>query len=371
MSSTTLETTPTTDTPPRSEAPDPAEVEAFADRLVTILNDAGLAVLTALGHRTDLFETMAGLPPATSEEIAAAANLDERYVREWLDGLTVGGMVTHDPGDDTYHLPAAHAPSLTNRGDNIAPFAQYITMMGTVENQVVEAFREGGGVPYEHFERFQEIMEEDSGGTVLGALDDILGLVDGLVERLEGGIDVLDLGCGRGRALVALAERFPASTFTGHDLDRDAIAFATEHAAERGLDNVAFEQRDLTDFDDTATEDAFDLVTTFDAVHDQRAPDRLLAGINRTLRDDGVYLMQDIHASSQVDDNVDHPLGPLLYAISVTHCMTVSLAVDGAGLGTMWGRQLAREYLHDAGFGDVTVRRLDHDVQNDYWIVRR
>lgn len=357
---------------PASPSPDPRAVDAFADRLVDVLNSAALAVLTSIGHRTGLFTTLADLPPATSHEIATASGLDERYVREWLDGLTVGRFLTHDPDADTYRLPAAHAASLTDRGENIAPFAQYITMMGTVEDDLVRCFREGGGVGYERFTRFHEIMEEDSGGTVLGALfDHVLPLVPDVIERLQSGIDVADLGCGRGRALLAMAERFPASSFTGYDLSAEAIAYARDLAARRQLANVTFEVRDLSDFDETASPAAYDLVTTFDAVHDQRSPARLLAGIRRTLRPGGTYLMQDIHASSTVDGNMDHPLGPLLYAISVCHCMTVSLAAGGAGLGTMWGRERIRQHLTDAGFTDVSVQRLDHDPQNDYWVVRR
>jgi len=115
---------------------------------------------------------------------------------------------------------------------------------------------------------------------------------------------------------------------------------------------------------------AYDLVTTFDAVHDQGDPDALLRGIRRTLRRGGVYLMQDIAASSHVHENLDHPLGPLLYTVSTMHCMTVSLAQDGAGLGTMWGDQLARQMLWAAGFGSVERHDLAHDPVNAYYVIR-
>jgi len=226
-------------------------------------------------------------------------------------------------------------------------------------------------VPYERYERFHEVMAEDSAQTVLPALfDGILPLAAGLTDRLASGIDVLDLGCGRGLALLAMAARYPASRFTGYDLSAEAIAWANERAREQGLTNVRYEARDLSDFDTTSSPAAFDLVLTFDAIHDQARPLNLLRGIRRTLRNDGVYLAQDIHASSHHHEDRDHPLGALLYAVSTMHCMTVSLAQGGEGLGTMWGRERARDYFTRAGFAEIEVNRLPHDVQNDYWVLR-
>lgn len=145
-------------------------------------------------------------------------------------------------------------------------------------------------------------------------------------DQLEAGIEVLDVGCGRGRALLAMAERFPHSRFTGLDLSGAAIDWARARARERGLGNIRFQQQDLTSFDLDAPSEAFDMITAFDAIHDQARPDRVLAGIRRALRPGGLFFMQDIGASSNVAENLDHPLGPLLYYLSCSHCMTVSLA---------------------------------------------
>jgi cyclopropane fatty-acyl-phospholipid synthase-like methyltransferase len=190
-----------------------------------------------------------------------------------------------------------------------------------------------------------------------------------MAERLEEGASVLDLGCGRGRALVMFAESFPASTFVGYDLSPDAVAYGREQAAERGLANVTFEQRDLSTFDVDAELASFDYVVTFDAVHDQAKPLAMLKGIRRTLKDDGTYLMQDIQGSSHHHENLDHPGGPLMYMISTMHCMTVSLAQGGDGLGAMWGEEKARELLAEAGFSSVDVHLLEHDPFNAYFVV--
>jgi 2-polyprenyl-3-methyl-5-hydroxy-6-metoxy-1,4-benzoquinol methylase len=251
----------------------------------------------------------------------------------------------------------------------MAVFAQYIGSLGSVEDDIVECFVSGGGVPYSKFPRFHEVMAEDSGQSVLSSLEShILPLVPGLTDRLESGIDVLDLGCGRGLILARLAKLYPASRFTGIDLSEDAIAYATANTAN--LPNISFEARDLSDYDAWAPGDAYDLITTFDAVHDQAQPLSMLRGIRKALRPDGVYLMQDISGSGHVHEDIDHPLGTLLYTVSCMHCMTVSLAQGGEGLGAMWGERKAHEYLQKAGFSDVITNKLEHDVQNNWYVVR-
>jgi len=352
---------------------DTKRAEAFAERVLDILNGGALAVMTSVGHRTGLFDKLAELDGATSQELADAAGLNERYVREWLGAMTTGRIVEVDPESSRYSLPAEHAAWLTRAAspDNLAVEAQWITSLSAVEDDIVECFRRGGGVPYERYSRFHEVMAEESGQTVLSVLfSHILPLVPGMTERLEAGASLLDLGCGRGRALLMLGERFPNSTFKGYDLSADAISYATAQSAERGLENVNFEQRDLSTFDADAEPEAFSYVTTFDAVHDQARPLAMLKGIRRTLQPDGVYLMQDIQGSSHVHENIDHPGGPLLYMISCMHCMTVSLAQGGDGLGAMWGEQKARELLAEAGFGSVDVHLLGHDPFNAYFVVR-
>jgi SAM-dependent methyltransferase len=236
----------------------------------------------------------------------------------------------------------------------------------------VACFRNGGGVGYEHYPRFHEVMAEDSGQTVLAALDEhILPLIEDRLADLERGIRVLDIGCGRGRALLHLAERFPNSRFTGYELSAEALSHARIEAMQQGLDNVSFEQRDLTGFSSDASPDAFDLVTAFDAIHDQIDPQGVLDGIHRTLKPGGCFLMQDIRASSHLENNLDHPIAPLLYTLSTMHCMTVSLAGNGAGLGTMWGEELAIEMLERAGFEQIAVHQLEHDFQNNFYVTRK
>ena len=251
-------------------------------------------------------------------------------------------------------------------------FAQYIPLLGTVEDDIVHCFKEGGGVPYSRYTRFHEVMAEDSGQTVLSSLlEHIIPLLPNMEQKLEQGIRVLDVGCGSGRAMNLLAKRFPNSKFVGIDLSIEAVNRAKQEARENALNNVKFVARDLSRFDEDANSEKFDLVTTFDAVHDQAKPLAVLKGISRALKPEGVYLMQDIHGSSHVHNNTDHPIGPLLYTISCMHCMTVSLAQGGDGLGAMWGQEKAKELLTEAGFSNIQIHQLDHDFQNDYYIVQK
>jgi ubiquinone/menaquinone biosynthesis C-methylase UbiE len=356
------------------ESADTAKAQAFAERLLTILNDGALCLMISIGHRTGLLDAMRDAAPSSSAEIAARAGLSERYVREWLGAMVTGRIVNIDPARNRFSLPPEHAAFLSRASgaDNIGVFAQYIALLGSVEDEIVECFKKGGGVPYARFPRFHEVMAEDSGQSVLSSLEShILPLVPGLREKLTSGIHVLDLGCGRGRIINRLAELYPKSRFTGMDLSSEAVLSAWAEAAQKKLRNIEFIVTDLSHFDESAEVESFDLIATFDAIHDQAKPLNVLRGIHRALRMDGVYLMQDIKGSSDIHNNMDHPLGPALYTISCMHCMTVSLAQNGEGLGAMWGEEKTREYLAKAGFHAVEKKELAHDIQNNWYVVRK
>jgi 2-polyprenyl-3-methyl-5-hydroxy-6-metoxy-1,4-benzoquinol methylase len=354
-----------------SQLPDRAEADAFSGRVLGILNGGALALMISIGHRAGLFDVMAGLAFATSSEIAKEAGLEERYVREWLGAMTTGAIVDYDRARDAYRLPPEHGAALTRAAGpgNLAVTAQWIPLLGSVEDLVLDCFQHGGGVPYSAFDRFQQVMAEESDQTVVAALHGaILPLVPDRVAKLRAGADVLDVGCGSGRAVNEMAAAFPASRFTGFDVSGQAIESARAEARERGLTNVAFEVHDVAGLRAKA---AFDLITAFDAIHDQASPSRVLAAIAEALRADGAFLMQEIRGTSHVDQDATNPYAPLLYTVSCLHCTTVSLAVGGDGLGAMWGAETARRMLAEAGFTDVELKTLPHDPLNVYYIARR
>lgn len=350
---------------------DQTKMEAFASKMVEILNGGSLALMTSIGHRTGLFDTLATLPPSSSRQIADAAKLNERYVREWLGSMVTGRIVEYDPASGNYYLPREHAGFLTRAAgsNNMATTAQFIPLLGAVEDHIVECFRNGGGVPYSAYPRFHQVMAEESGQTVVAALvDHILPLVPGLTEALRAGIEVLDIGCGSGRALNLLARTFPNSRFSGYDFSEEGVGAGRAEAKRLGLTNVRFEVKDVAKINEPGR---YDLITAFDAIHDQARPAEVLKAIANSLRLGGTFLMQDIAGSSHVHKDLDFPVAPTMYAVSCMHCMTVSLAQGGAGLGAMWGEETARRMLAEAGFNRVEVKQLPHDILNSYYIAAK
>jgi len=354
-----------------TESIDQAKAQVFAFQMFQTFLGGMLSIMTSIGHRLGLFDRMAELPPSTSEEIAAAAGLNERYVREWLGAMASARIVEYEPGARTYRLPPEHAASLTRAAGarNLATSAQFTSLFGKVEDELLDAFRNGGGVPYSSYATFHELMSEESAKVADATLiRRTLPIVPGLADRLTAGIDVLDVGCGQGHTINVMARAFPKSRFTGYDFSDEAVAAGTAEAKEWGLANAKFVRKDVSQMDETA---AYDLITAFDAIHDQARPAQVLAHISRALRPGGVFLMVDIAASSDLANNLANPMAPLLYSISTLHCMTVSLALGGDGLGTVWGEELAREMLAAAGFTGVDVHRVESDPMNAYYVVTK
>ncbi|HEY0158700.1 MAG TPA: class I SAM-dependent methyltransferase [Thermoanaerobaculia bacterium] len=346
--------------------PEQSPAERFAETMVGHLHGAAVTMMTTIGHRTGLFDTLAKLPPSSSIEIAVAAGLTERYVREWLAAMVTARIVEYDESANTYSLPEEHAQSLTRAysGGNLATFAQLLTTLARVEDALVDAFQHGNGVRYSDFPRIDEVMAEETSQKLPLVIDPMLQVMPSLVERLRAGIEVLDLGCGTGRATLLLAQRFPRSRFLGVDLSAPAIERARRDAARLRTPNVRFELRDAADLQER---DRFGLAVTFDAIHDQANPQKVLDNIYRSLRPSGVYIMAEPDSSSLLHENFEHPLATLLYTVSTFHCTTVSLARNGEGLGTMWGRQNASLFLARAGFASVRIERHDADVLNAYF----
>jgi SAM-dependent methyltransferase len=350
-------------------AADPASDESpVVERMVQVLNDGAINVLGSLGHQLGLFDTLATLPWATSRQIADAAGLDERYVREWLGGVVAAGWVDYQPDGAQYRISPEHVPFLTGTGvDNIARTMGLITLMGQVTPKVAETFRTGGGLTYDDYPGFHDAQAADSAAVNDASLVDTIVPLTGLVDRLRMGMDVADIGCGEGHAVNLLAREFPHSRFWGFDFSPDALVPARAEAAAWGLANATFVDCDVAG---EVHEQAYDLVTAFDAIHDQAHPARVLANIHRSLRPGGTFLMVDIKASSHLENNLGLPWASFLYAVSTVHCMSVSLGQGGDGLGTVWGTELATEMLRDAGFSRVDQHELEQDPFNAYFVSR-
>jgi len=321
----------------------------FGAHLTRTLTGGALTLLVSVGHRTGLFAAAAA-GPATSTELAARAGLHERYVREWLGAMVTGGFLSH--ADGVYTLPPEHAVFLTGEtATNAAPQASMLRAFAGTLPELERAFVEGGGVPHAAFAQHLAAVGARPGDTWKHVYDEqlvdgFLGAVPGLLDRLTAGASVLDLGCGAGHAVRVAAEAFPASRFTGLDIDADLIAEAT------GPANATFVAGDATRL---PADPAYDVIMAFDAIHDQRDPAEVLRRVRAALAPGGLFVMVDTGFASDLDENTGHPLAALCYAISLMYCTTASLADDGVALGAMWGVELATEMVRAASFTCVDV----------------
>lgn len=335
-------------------AMDEAKMGAFAQRMMDMYVGTILAYLLDIGERTKLFDA-AATGPGTSAEIAERADLDERNVREVMSALATADIVEYDPATKQFTLPPEHAAVLTGQGmGNMAKMMRGATFMAKYVPDVARAVVDGKGVPYSVYRpEFTEMMDGMNRQLYdLQLVDGYLPAVPGLVDTLAAGARVADVGCGSGHSIALMAEAFPKSAFTGFDFAADAIEQAQKEADSLGLTNATFQVQDVAKL---STDEPFDVVFAFDAIHDQADPATVLKRVHDVLKPGGVFVMIDVRAASALEDNLGNPLASMIYGVSALHCMQVSLAEGGVGLGTAWGTELATQMLKDAGFGDVAV----------------
>ena len=350
---------------------DKVRAKAFMGTMVGVLNGGSISLMLSVGHRTGLFDAMAGAGPLTSIALAEATDLNERYVREWLAAMASAGVVDYDADTESFTLPVEHQALVTRAGGplNLATMMQYVALLGQVEDDVVDAFRTGAGVPYSRYPDFQRLMAGQSAATFDATLLDVtIPNIPGAVDALSEGASLADIGCGSGHAVLLLAEAFPNSNFTGIDFSDEGLQTARDRATDAGLSNVEFVASDAADLEYS---EAFDIVTTFDAIHDQARPATVLSNIWSALKPGGYYLCVEPKAASSLAENMLDPMAPFQYTVSTMHCMSVSIAGGGEGLGTAWGTERTTEFLNSAGFEDITIAEVRADRANSHFVCRK
>ncbi len=355
---------------------------SFSEKMIRILNDGALNLALAIGYRTGLLDAMDCLEvPQTADRLAQKTGLNLRYIKEWLAVMVSGEIVelSRTPeGENLYYLPQHCGDFITRRAGNanLGVYTQEMPLL-TVSalESVIRGFETGAGVSYDNYPKFQEFMSQLADAKHAQVLvDRFLPAVDDgrLVGRLQAGIRVCDLGCAQGVALMLMAKAFPRSRFVGIDISDDAIAEAQRETQRQELDNLDFMVADAALLSDNpALKESFDYVTAFDAIHDQTRPREVLRGIYHILAADGLFSMVDIAAESNLADNLDHPMGPFLYTVSLMHCLPVGLVDGGAGLGMMWGREKAVDLLKEAGFQKVQVLKMPDDPFNFHFFCQK
>jgi len=350
---------------------DSAKQEAFVGQVLANTSAAMVTTLAALGDRLGLFKTLAASGPATSAEIAARAGIVERYAREWLGGMTSAGYVTYDAATRRFALPPEHAAALADEGGPMffGGVFEMVLSASSVVDRVAEAFRAGGGVPQSAYDdRFWDGMERFSGGWYDNLLvQRWLPAMPDVQRKLRDGADVADVGCGRGRALIRLAQAYPASRYVGYDAFAPSVERATAHAREAGVaDRVHYEVRDAA----SDLPGRFDVITTFDVIHDAVDPVAVLRSIFRALKPDGIYVCLDANCSDKLEENTG-PIGSLFHGISILYCMTTSLAGGGAGLGTLGLHEhKLRDLATVVGFRDIRRVPIEDPFNNLYELRR-
>jgi 2-polyprenyl-3-methyl-5-hydroxy-6-metoxy-1,4-benzoquinol methylase len=353
----------------------------FSKRINEILNHGALNLAMAIGYRNQIFDILEDLKkPVTVLEIASASGLHSRYLKEWLGVMVTGKIIelSHaSDGEDTYFLPPEHASFLTRKSgsENMGVYTQEIPLLASCAMEAVNrGFKTGDGVAFSRYPDFQRFMAELSNAKHQEVLiNHFLPFVDEgqLLDRLNDGIRVCDLGCGHGVAVNLMAGAFPKSKFTGIDNHQESIRNARNAAQEMGLINAVYNVFDAAKIHgEKEFFRLFDYICAFDAIHDQSHPFEALKGIRYMLAPGGMFSMIDIKAGSSLVDNIDHPMGPFLYAVSLMHCMPVGLNDNGTGLGMMWGQEKAKALLSEAGFEHIELTEMEHDPFNLHYLCK-
>src|SRR6266436_8379329 len=332
---------------------DQAKTEAFLGKVLTDTSGMTTTIMASIGDRLGLFKQLAHAP-ATSAQLATRADINERYAREWLGAMASAGYVEYDPASERFTLPAEHLPVLAQEHGPIFFGGIHQMLAGMIGplNQLIQAFQHGGGVPqsaYDH--NMWEGLERYTAGWFENLLIPVwVPAMPEVQARLERGALVADVGCGRGKALIKLAQAFPRSRYVGYDIFEPTIAQATAQAQAAGVaDRVRFEHRDVSE----GMTEQYDVITTFDVVHDAVNPRGLLRAIRNALQPDGRYVCLEINSSDKLEENIGL-LGAFFYSCSVLYCMATSLAGHGEGLGTVGLPETrVRELCTEAGFSNV------------------
>lgn len=349
---------------------DNQKIEALAFR---VIGDAGGSFTMALGYigdRMGLFKAMDGAGPITSVELAEKTGLNERYVREWANAMVAAEYLDYDREYGRYVMSEEQSFVLANEDSPMFAGGAFHFTTPSILNvrKIMDAFRNGGGITYSDIgEEIPEAIERFfRPGYVHFLANDWLGAVSGLTERLKSGARIADVGCGFGQSSVAMAKAFPKSTVLGIDYHGPSIARAKELASANGLTNVEFLAASA---DEIPRNPKYDLICSFDCIHDMVEPRVTLKNLREVLADEGVYIWSEPNVSANPLERRD-PVGKFASSVSPLHCMTVSLAHDGEGLGTVIGETGARALAEEAGFSSFERLPIENPF-NQFFALHR
>ncbi len=334
---------------------DQAKLETFIGQMLNDLGGAFSVPLVRIGDKFDLYRTLQREGPMNPHDLAQKTGLAERYLREWLSAQAASNYLAYDPERGTFSLPPEQAMVFANEDSPVYMMGAFECIASNVQNQsaIEHAFKTGEGVQWSDQPGclFCGIAEFFRPGYLANLVDAWLPALDGVVEKLEAGTRIADVGCGHGISTVMMAQAFPNSTFVGYDFHDASIRTARAHAKEHGVEaNTRFEVATATQFDGNGS---FDLVCSFDSLHDMGDPVGASTHIRDSLKEDGTWMIVEPLADDRLEGNLN-PVGRLFYSASTMVCVPTSLAQDvGAALGAQAGEAKLRDVISKGGFNNV------------------
>jgi 2-polyprenyl-3-methyl-5-hydroxy-6-metoxy-1,4-benzoquinol methylase len=352
-----------------TQQPDPQKMQDTVRHIAGIMTSAHVSVLIVLGIRLGLYDAMKGAGPVTSDDLAAKTGLHERWLREWLRGQAAGGVLEYR-GDDKFELTPeaamlmADPTSMVYLAGNFDGLPRLMESVGPLQ----ESFRTGLGFSWtDRDEEWVTGPEQIFGNWYRQQLVPVaLPALDGVLEKLRDGAKVADVGCGTGIALIEMAKAFPASDFHGYEISTPAIERGERlHKKEADVTNVTFHN---IESDPLPADASFDLITTFDCLHDMTQPGEAVKAIRGAIKPDGTWLIADINCAPTFEENMSNPMAPMLFALSVVSCLSSAMSEPGgAGLGnTGLPEPKMRELVEGAGFTRFRRLEIPHPVNAFY-----
>lgn len=347
-----------------------SSIRELTERLIAYKSGEMSSLMSHLGIRLGVFKAMRGRGVMSVDELAGATGLHRRWVLEWLRQQTASG-ITQYVDEERFELPDDVAQLLLDDTSTAyVGWLFYPPVGGEGIDRMVEAFRTGLGMTWDdHGEAGAHLVATSTAAQHRLLATEILPLMAGVAERLAEGAAAIDVGCGSGVAITELAKVFPRSTFVGIDPSPTALERARARVKEARLENVELE---LGSAEDLPTEGRFDFAMVLDCMHDMTHPQQAMTAIRRALKDDGVWLVKDVRCEDTLKGNLEHPMGALLYGISISFCMSSSMSKpDGAGLGTMgFSAERARQMAETAGFQQFRILDYEDDPLNSFYEIR-
>ena len=336
------------------EEPKQIDVDKLMSFVFRAVDEVGATLNTALvvmGDRLGLYRALAGAGPLTPTELAEATGTAERYVREWLNQQAAGGYVEYEADSGRYSLPPEQAVALTD-ADSPAYLPGFFQIaLGSVIDspRIVDAARSGAGIGWhDHVHDVHEGCERFfRPGYNANLVAEWLPALDGVVEKLERGATVADVGCGHGASTILMAQAFPSSRFVGFDYYDESIATATARAADEGVgERAEFQKASAASY----SGNGYDLVTMFDCLHDMGDPAGAARHVRQSLAPDGTWMIVEPRAGDRIEENLN-PVGRAYYGFSTLLCTPSSLSQEvGLALGAQAGEARIRELVTGAGF---------------------